>query len=80
MLNKYLYKYLNNKYIDMSDLDDTQPEMAEALKKMSKYNKNVVSLIDMMKKALEKLDNLNKKPVEAVDVDKERMDKIFEKK
>ena len=58
----------------MSDLDDTQPEMAEALKKMSKYNKNVVSLMDMMKKALEKLEAFAKsKPVEAVD-DKEKMD------
>ena len=65
----------------MSDMDDTQPEMAEALKKMTKYNKNVVSLMDMMKKALEKLEAFAKsKPVEAVDVDKEKMDKIFEKK
>ena len=49
----------------MSDLDDTQP-IAEAVKKMTKYNKNVVSLMDMMKKALEKLEavTVNNKAVD----------------
>ena len=67
----------------MSDLDDTQP-IAEAVKKMTKYNKNVVSLMDMMKKALEKLEAVavNNKAVDyTVSIaDKEKIDKIFEKK
>ena len=64
----------------MSGMDDTQPEMVEALKKMTKYNKNVVSLMDMMKKALEKLELFTKnKAFEHNDADKEKMDKIFEK-
>ena len=61
----------------MSDLDDTQP-IAEAVKKMTKYNKNVVSLMDMMKKALEKLEAVavNNKAVDyTVSIaDKEKMD------
>ena len=32
----------------MSDLDDKQPEMAEMLNKMTKYNKNVKVLMDLM--------------------------------
>ena len=67
----------------MSDLDDKQPEMAEMLNKMTRYNKNVKTLMDLMNKAIEKLDILVKnKPAENNDVDaeKERMDKIFEKK
>ena len=68
----------------MSDLDDKQPEMAEMLNKMTKYNKNVKVLIALMNKALEKLDILvkNNKPAENNDADaeKERIDKIFEKK
>ena len=40
----------------MSDLDDKQPEMAEMLNKMTRYNKNVKVLMDLMNKALEKLD------------------------
>ena len=67
----------------MSDLDDKQPEMAEALNKMTRYNKNVKTLIDLMNKAIEKLDVLVKnKPSNDNDADaeKERMDKIFEKK
>ena len=38
----------------MPDLDDKQPEMAEMLNKMTKYNKNVKVLMDLMNKALEK--------------------------
>ena len=50
----------------MSDLDDKQPEMAEMLNKMTKYNKNVKVLMDLMNKALEKLDILVKnKPADA---------------
>ena len=67
----------------MSDLDDKQPEMAEALNKMTRYNKNVKTLIDLMNKAIEKLDVLVKnKPSNDNDADaeKERMDNIFEKK
>ena len=67
----------------MSDLDDKQPEMAEMLNKMTRYNKHVKALMDLMNKAIEKLDILVKnKPAENNDVDaeKERMDKIFEKK
>ena len=67
----------------MSDLDDKQPEMAEALNKMTRYNKNVKTLIDLMNKAIEKLDVLVKnKPAENndADVEKERIDKIFAKK
>ena len=67
----------------MSDLDDKQPKMAEMLNKMTKYNKNVKVLMDLMNKALEKLDILAKnKPAENNDADaeKERIDKIFEKK
>jgi len=66
----------------MSDLDDKQPGMAEVLNKMTKYNKNVKVLIDLMNKALDKLDILVKnKPAENNDADaeKERIDKIFEK-
>ena len=66
----------------MSDLDDKQPEMAEMLNKMTRYNKNVKTLMDLMNKALEKLDILVKnKPTENNDADaeKERIDKIFEK-
>ena len=62
----------------MSDLDDKQPEMAEMLNKMTRYNK-----MDLMNKALEKLDILVKnKPAENNDADaeKERLDKIFEAK
>ena len=44
----------------MSDLDDKQPEMAEMLNKMTRYNKNVKTLMDLMNKALEKLDILVK--------------------
>ena len=67
----------------MSDLDDKQPEMAEMLNKMTRYNKNVKTLMDLMNKALEKLDILVKnKPAEnnGADAEKERMDKIFEAK
>ena len=50
----------------MSDLDDKQPEMAEMLNKMTRYNKNVKTLMDLMNKALEKLDILVKnKPTDA---------------
>ena len=44
----------------MSDLDDKQPEMAEMLNKMTRYNKNVKTLMDLMNKAIEKLDILVK--------------------
>ena len=66
----------------MSDLDDKQPEMAEMLNKMTRYNKNVKMLMDLMKKALEKLDILVKnKPAENdADAEKEKIDKIFEAK
>ena len=67
----------------MSDLDDKQPEMAEALNKMTRYNKNVKTLIDLMNKAIEKVDVLVKnKSSENNDADagKDRMDKIFEAK
>ena len=67
----------------MSDLDDKQPEMAEMLNKMTRYNKNVKALMDLMNKAIEKLDILvTNKPAENIDADaeKERMDKIFEAK
>ena len=67
----------------MSDLDDKQPEMAEMLNKMTKYNKNVKVLMDLMNKALEKLDILVKNKSSNdndADAEKERMDKIFEKK
>ena len=67
----------------MSDLDDKQPEMAEMLNKMTRYNKNVKTLMDLMNKALEKLDILvkNKSSNDTdADAEKERMDKIFEAK
>ena len=66
----------------MSDLDDKQPEMAEMLNKMTRYNKNVKTLMDLMNKALEKLDIVKNKPTENNDADaeKERIDKIFEAK
>ena len=67
----------------MSDLDDKQPEMAEALNKMTRYNKNVKTLIDLMNKAIEKLDVLVKNKLSEnndADAEKERIDKIFEKK
>ena len=78
----------------MSDLDDKQPEMAEMLNKMTRYNKNVKALMDLMNKAIEKLDILVKnKPAENsdgsldpsgrsrdADAEKERIDKIFEAK
>mgnify|MGYP000058400174 CR=1 FL=1 len=67
----------------MSDLDDKQPEMAEALNKMTRYNKNVKTLIDLMNKAIEKLDVLVKNKSSEnndADAEKERIDKIFEKK
>ena len=74
----------------MSDLDDKQPEMAEMLNKMTRYNKNVKTLMDLMNKAIEKLDILVKnKPADAsaeglarlrdnndTDAEKERIDKI----
>ena len=66
----------------MSDLDDKQPEMAEALNKMTRYNKNVKTLIDLMNKAIEKLDVLVKNELSEnndADAEKERIDKIFEK-
>ena len=31
----------------MSDLDDKQPEMAEMLNKMTRYNKNVKALMEL---------------------------------
>ena len=67
----------------MSDLDDKQPEMAEMLNKMTRYNKNVKTLMDLMNKAIEKLDILVKNKSSEnndADAEKERMDKIFEKK
>ena len=67
----------------MSDLDDKQPEMAEMLNKMTRYNKNVKALMDLMNKALEKLDILVKNKSSNdndADAEKERMDKIFEAK
>ena len=67
----------------MSDVDDKQPEMAEMLNKMTRYNKHVKSLMELMNKALEKLDVLVKnKSSEQNDADaeKERIDKIFEAK
>ena len=78
----------------MSDLDDEQPEMAEMLNKMTRYNKNVKALMELMNKAAEKLDMLlkNKTSNDTGDDadasvedlarlrDKERMDKIFEAK
>ena len=67
----------------MSDLDDKQPEMAEMLNKMTRYNKNAKTLMDLMNKALEKLDILVKNKSSNdndADAEKERMDKIFEKK
>ena len=65
----------------MSDLDDKQPEMAEMLHKMTRYNKNVKTLMDLMNKAIEKLDILVKNKSSNdndADAEKERMDKIFE--
>ena len=67
----------------MSDLDDKQPEMAEMLNKMTRYNKNVKTLMDLMNKAIEKLDILVKNKSSNdndADAEKERMDKIFEAK
>ena len=67
----------------MSDLDDKQPEMAEMLNKMTRYNNNVKTLMDLMNKALEKLDILVKNKSSNdndADAEKERMDKIFEAK
>ena len=67
----------------MSDLDDKQPAMAEMLNKMTRYNKNVKTLMDLMNKALEKLDILVKNKSSNdndADAEKERMDKIFEAK
>ena len=67
----------------MSDLDDKQPAMAEMLNKMTRYNKNVKTLMDLMNKALEKLDILVKNKSSDdndADAEKERMDKIFEAK
>jgi uncharacterized membrane protein YgaE (UPF0421/DUF939 family) len=67
----------------MSDLDDKQPEMAEMLNKMTRYNKNVKALMELMNKALEKLDILVKNKSSNYnddDAEKERMDKIFEAK
>ena len=69
----------------MSDLDEKKPEMAEMLNKMTRYNKNVKALMDLMTKAVEKLDTLlknkpsNDNEVDA-DAETERMDKIFQKK
>ena len=67
----------------MIDLDDKQPEMAEMLNKMTRYNKNVKTLMDLMNKAIEKLDILVKNKSSNdndADAEKERMDKIFEAK
>ena len=67
----------------MSDLDDKQPEMAEMLNKMTRYNKNVKTLMDLVNKAIEKLDILVKNKSSNdndADAEKERMYKIFEKK
>ena len=57
--------------------------MAEMLNKITKYNKNVKVLMDLINKALEKLDILVKnKPAENNDADtkKKRINKIFQKK
>ena len=69
----------------MSDFDDKQPEMAEMLNKMTRYNKNVKSLMDLMNKAHEKLDALLENRLSSnhndnAEAEKEKMDKIFEKK
>ena len=53
------------------------------LNTMTRYNKNVKTLMDLMNKALEKLDILVKNKSSNdndADAEKERMDKIFEKK
>ena len=67
----------------MSDIDDDKPEMKEMMNKMTRYNKNIKSLMDIMTKALEKLDELlnrNLNQIKNDDNEKEKMDKIFAKK
>ena len=79
----------------MSDIDDDKPEMVEIMNKMTKYNKNIKSLMDIMTKALEKLDevlNRNLNQIKNDDNDdasdeasrsireKERVGKILEKR
>ena len=68
----------------MSDLDNEQPEMKEMVNKMSRYNKNVKALMELIGKASEKLDELldwkRKDKNDDVDDEKEKMDKIFAKK
>ena len=69
----------------MSDLDDEKPEMKEMMNKMSRYNKNVKALMDLMSKATEKLDELLRCKSENMQInhdddEKERVGKILEKK
>ena len=67
----------------MSDLDDKHPEIAEMLNKMTRYNKNVKVLMDLMNKAIETLDILfidKSSNDNDADAEKERIAKIFEKK
>ena len=70
----------------MSDLDDEKPEMKEMMNKMSRYNKNVKALMDLMSKATEKIDELLRCKSESMQInhddddEKERVGKILEKK
>ena len=69
----------------MSEDDEQTMGTKEMLNKISRYNKNVKALMDLMTKAVEKLDTLLKnKPsndtADDADAEKEKMDKIFQKK
>ena len=67
----------------MSEDDEQTMGTKEMLNKMTRYNKNVKSLMELMNKAIEKLDMLVKnKPAENnnADAEKEKIDKIFEAK
>ena len=69
----------------MSEDDEQTMGTKEMLNKISRYNKNVKALMDLMTKAVEKLDTLLKnKPsndtADDDDAEKEKMDKILPRK
>lgn len=65
----------------MSDIDDKNLEMKEMMNKMTRYNKNMKALMELMEKVSEKLDKVLCSGTNGNDVeDKEKMDKIFAKK
>ena len=65
----------------MSDVDNEQPEIKEMMNKMTRYNRNMKALMELMGKVSEELDKVLSSGTNGNDAEeKEKMDKIFAKK